>query len=299
VLFRSNLREQTALLYHAILVSRHALLLTQKQIALADSLLALSELRYKAGLIDLQALNNARLSPANLRLSALQYEKNIASQSQQLLLLMHYPAQSNQLLLLDSLHTDSAFQRLPALPSALGEDAQIQTSRLRLATQEAEVHLRRTAFYPRISVQGYFGAQQLTNKAFEGDWNRYNYIALNVSVPLSQSYRARQQLASAQAQSRIQSQQLQNQQLRSQHQEQQLLQDYAYSLQMLPLSYEAYKIQLENLSLALVKYEQGLTTIDQYLRQQDDCLRAEQLYLQQLSTAFVHYSAILDRKSVV
>ncbi len=293
---RQNLREQTALLYHSVLVNRHALVLTRRQIILADSLLRLSEIRYAEGLIDLQALNNARLSPASLRLTALAYEKSIASQSQQLLMLMQYPQNGGVLMLLDSLHTDSAFQRLPAAPATLGKDAQIASSRLRLSAQEADIRLRRSAFYPRISLQGYFGLQQLTNKAFEGDWNRYNYLALNVSIPISQSYRARTQLASSQAQSRIYSQQLENQELRSQHQERQILQDYNYSLQMLPLSYATYRIQLENLALALIKYEQGLTNLDQYLRQQEDCLRAEQQYLQQLSAAFSHYSAILARQ---
>jgi hypothetical protein len=61
-------------------------------------------------------------------------------------------------------------------------------------------------------------------------------------------------------------------------------------------SYENFRLTEENSEIALQKYKQGISSIDEYFNSFDDYLNAQSAYLATLSKTYGYYSTILSRK---
>ena len=77
--------------------------------------------------------------------------------------------------------------------------------------------------------------------------------------------------------------------------DQQLIADYNISLEYAIFNLETYQLSDENQAMSYQKYEEGLISLDNYLRVFEDYIKAENAYLNSMSKVYTYYSQILPR----
>ncbi|MFT6749750.1 MAG: outer membrane protein, partial [Flavobacterium sp.] len=75
-----------------------------------------------------------------------------------------------------------------------------------------------------------------------------------------------------------------------------LLAEYERNIAVLKRSEDNFKLTKENTDLALLKYQQGVLSLDAYFKLYEDYLNAEHNYLNTLSVTFTLYATILSRQ---
>ena len=76
----------------------------------------------------------------------------------------------------------------------------------------------------------------------------------------------------------------------------QLIAEYERNILVLKSSKNNFTLTKENTNLALLKYQQGLLSLDAYFKTYEDYLKAENNYLNTLSITLSQYATILSRQ---
>jgi outer membrane protein TolC len=182
---------------------------------------------------------------------------------------------------------------------SLNADKNLAIYALQLQQSIADKKIKQAAFYPKVSINAYFGYQQLRDDLDLGfdnkDWTPYSYVGLNLSIPIFDSYKSIGNLKIAQANRQINLQIVESEVKKSKLNDAQLLGDYKNSLLQLTISEKNYDLFKQNSDLAYSKYQTGIIGIDSYYKAFEDYLNAENNYLNALSTVYGHYAKILSR----
>ncbi|HAA14800.1 MAG TPA: hypothetical protein DCE41_25165, partial [Cytophagales bacterium] len=182
-LYEQNLRQQIASYYFTALVSQQALGLAQQDLALADSVAALTAEKLNQGAADRLALNQAEMNRNSVRQTLNSQEQALDQSLRNLAWLMGVP---------DSVALQMAPQSelagsLPLHPS-LGTDAGLKVYEAQRESAALEVRNQQSRYLPTLSGQVYYGLQQFGNERgvdFGNDaWTDYQYATLSLSIPL-------------------------------------------------------------------------------------------------------------------
>ncbi len=286
------LREQTALYYFSALIFQHSVEIYQKNLQTSDSILILSKERYENGLTDLFTYNQAKIVVNSLQQTLSLNEKNARDYLFLLKNLLGMEADTELIL-----NEVIAVKENP-LPEIQGlkADKNLDVTRLMKKQTEADIQLKKSFFMPKLSLNGYWGFQNLSNEAFEFDWSKYNYVGINLALPVTNGFKNLGNLKMAKWNDRINAQVLQNETDKSELKNAQLISNYRYGLQQLPLSYSNYQLSQQNAALAFQKYTEGLISSDSYLRTYEEYLKFQQNYLNTLSSVYLYYSTIISRQ---
>jgi outer membrane protein TolC len=294
--FKQKIIEQTALYYSAIQITTQSIANNQKNLNVADSILSITEQRYKEGIIDLAAVNLSKISANNIRQTIISNEMVLHQYYTELKILMGLQLEDMLQITEELKLTNVSFIEL----KELNPDKNLEIYNLQLQQSEIDIKTKRASFYPKLSTSGYFGYQQFKDDfvvAFDDNaWKPYNYIGLNLSIPIFNSYANKGNLKIAKVNQQINEQVLETENMKSKMKDNQLLTDYENSLEQLKLSKQNHELFKQNADFSYNKYKEGIIGIDSYYKSFEDYLKAENSYLNSLSLVYTYYSKILSRQ---
>ena len=262
---------------------------------LADSAVALAQRKLDQGLSDATALNQAKINyndiVQNLAQSHQLYDQGMGN----LRMLLGKQA-TDSLALGDSL--DIRGEPEQALIN-LNPDKNLDVYKIQLEGAQLQRKQKQAAFYPSVTLDGYFGQQQFRDNFgmsfIPGAWTNYSYIQLNLNVPIFNGFVNRENLKSAETSVRISGIQYDNARLQSQVNDDLLTKQYAHYLDISRASRQNFLLYADNLEIARRKFAEGMMAADAYLKVFEDYLGAENTYLNNLSNLFSTQASILAR----
>jgi outer membrane protein len=315
--FLQSLKEQVARLYFSALIAKTALGIDGHDRLLADSVVALSRQKLQQGTTDRMSVNLAAINSNTIAQNQAQSQQLLDQSIENLkILLGEKPAA--ELVLADSLgagvsglgETDMLPGGLAAAdepagagggaPGALGADRNLVVYRQQQDIAGMQSRSQRSQAYPTITATGFFGDQQFRDDfslAFGNNaWSAYNYVALNITIPLFTGLANTYKYRSAVVQKDIADLQLRKAVDESAINDRLLLKNYADYLQMLRASAASFRLYGQNVRLDQQKFSEGLLSLDVYMRAFEDYLTAENTYLNNLSQLLSIQATIISRQ---
>jgi outer membrane protein len=320
--FLQSLREQVARLYFSALIARAALLIDGHDRQLADSVVALSRQKLQEGTADLMSVNLAAINSNSIAQNQAQSQQLLDQSIENLkILLRGKPA--DELQLVDSLGPDvsglGGGDGLPGdgvvgdgtadVPGAgwrlagsvrLSADKNLVVYREQQDIAGMQSRSQRSQAYPTITASGFFGDQQFRDDfslAFGNNaWSAYNYVALNVTIPLFTGLANTNKYRSSLVQKDIADLQLRSAAEQSAINDRLLLKNYTDYLQMLRAAVASFRLYGQNVRLDQQKYMDGLMSLDVYMKAFQDYLTAENTYLNTLSQLLSIQATIISRQ---
>ncbi len=181
----------------------------------------------------------------------------------------------------------------------LQSSSQVKHAGLQLDQADIQLKTSKASLLPSLSLNSYFGRQQFRNDfgvGFgENDWNTHSYLALNLSIPIFTGFNTRSRINIDKVNKQIAQNEKREVEQHATLEDEKLLADYKLSLNDAEAALETYLLYKENHELTFQKYEEGLISLDSYHSVFEDYLRAENAYLNTLSTLYTYYSQILPR----
>lgn len=302
--YLQSLKEQVARLYFSALIAKSALEIDGHDRQLADSVVALSTQKLQEGTTDKMSVNLAAINSNTIAQNEAQSQQLLDQSIENLkILLGEKPA--DELVIADSLGPgvsglggEGAWT--PDTPSALGADKNLGVYRQQQDIAGMQSRSQRSQAYPTITATGFFGDQQFRDDlslAFGSNaWSAYNYVALNITIPLFTGLSNTYKYRSAIVQKDIADLQLKSAVDQSAINDRLLLKNFADYQQMLKASAESFRLYGQNVRLDQQKYGEGLLSLDVYMKAFQDYLTAENTYLNNLSQVLSIQATIISRQ---
>lgn len=293
--YEEMLKEQVSLHYYTSLVAKRAIEIGQEDIRSAENIYKLSTEKFDQGLIDVITLNSSKINLNTVKQS-LNANRQLSIQSVTELKKLFGMLPEDSLLF-----TSSLDYYLPEVYVAdqLKENLSLKNAELQLQQADNYLKISQSSFLPTLSFNTYLGQQQFRDEfglGFSNDsWTNYSYLSLNLSVPIFSGFNNSRNLKK----SKFDQQVAANEKLKTQKyavlEDQRLISDYNISLEDAKSSLENYQLYKENQLLTYQKYEEGLISLENYLRVFEDYIKAENAYLNSMSKVYSYYSQILLR----
>jgi outer membrane protein len=291
-----SLKEQAARLYFSVLIGKSSLNLSRQDSVYADSVLALSKQRLQQGVTDAIAVNQADINYNNVLQGKAQSQQLYDQSIEQLKILLGENPVSELALSenidLNSLTGDDILK--------LGIDKNLDVYRQQVQIADIQRKSQRSVAYPKLSATAFFGAQEfrdnfgfsLDNNAFLG----YRYIGLNLSLPIFSGFTNSNKYQSAVVQKQIAEAQYNSALQQSAINDRLLIKNYTNYAGEVRASGNSFRLYGSNLQLNKQKYQEGILSMDAYLRVFQDYLTAENTYLNNLSQLLSTRATILSRQ---
>lgn len=290
-----NLKEQLGQLYYATLTANEAMGIGEHDLDVADTLLQLTQKRFDEGIADAIAVNQARIS------------KNAIAQQLENTRQYHHECVSNMKILLGigsgellKLTENLSSETLAQLPQEILPNSRY-TQMYQLQENYAATGQKKAgaAFLPELGFRGYLGYNQFRDdfsfSLKSENWRPNNYVAMTVSIPVFSGFANRAKYKSAKIDSQIAEQTYTDEVRKSAISDSLSNKKMISALELATLGKETFDLSGQNLKLASEKYDQGLISLDSYLKIFDDYLQAESRYLNNLSE-FYSYKIIFESR---
>lgn len=298
LVLQDEISTQTARVYHATLLTRSAIALTQKNLSAADTLTQIARDRLDKGLIEPLEYNRIRsvqLTTADvLYQNQLVYIRNL----NQLKLLLGM-APTDSLMLSENLANRPVNAPVPASALPTLERPQITLQQARVELSRLQLNRERLQRWPTLSAYGRFTEQAQRNAlnflSANQPWYQIGVTGLQFNWPIysgglrtSNITRARLQLKAAETALAYErnKQQTDNEDIRN---------TYNQAVRSLELNRQNYELSAQNVQIALIKYRSGLFAYDQYLNVFNEALTAQNRYLNNLSNVFINQTILQIR----
>lgn len=295
-IYKQTLKEQTAFYYYSALIGKQAVKISTEDFKISDSIYQLTINKFEEGIIDITIKNQAAINRNKVQQSLLSNE-NIYNQSiNNLKLLLGIDYQTT----INLTENIVAQQNISLEKTTLNEDKNVALKVLQEEQSVLSVKKEKSTYLPKLSINSYFGKQQLSDDAgisFKNDaWTDYSYVSLSLNVPIFSGFSKKNKVKMAKIDNAISLQNLDIEKEKSTTKDAQLLAEYNRNLTILKSSQENFKLSKENTHLSMLKYEQGLLSLDAYFKLYEDYLKAENNYLNTLSIVYSQYATILSRQ---
>lgn len=294
--YEQILKEQSAQIYYAALTANQAVAIGNRDMLIADSLLALANDRFDAGLIDALTLNQVKINRNNVSEKLVQSKEYQHQYLQNLKELLGLTATDSVTL------TENIGLQKPILPeyALMPDDSYLDLFRLQTDMAGYEVKKSSARFAPKIDYVHYIGGVQyqndLTLSFKQENWRPNNYIGLSISIPLFTGFSNKAQYKSAKISKSIAEKSYRDEIRKSAIADSVLLNSYLSAAQRVESATKTYQISENSVELTAQKYSQGLIGLDEYLKLFEDYLDAENQYLNRLSEYLIIRATIEARK---
>jgi outer membrane protein TolC len=294
--YRQKLIEQTVLYYYAIVITQESISNHKKNLAIADSIVIITEDRHNQGINDVSSVNLSKISANNIKQTILNNQMLLNQYVVQLKILMG-------LVIADDLQIQENLEKNSVSFSdskVLKPDKSLKVYDLQLQYSEQDIKTKQAAYYPILSANAYYGYLQLKDDfgmSFDNNaWDPYSYVGLNLSIPIFTGNTNKGNVEVAKIKHQINEQNLETEIQKSKLNDAQLIADYKNSLEQLNISQESYQLFKQNVDLAFERYSEGIIGIDSYYIVFEDYLKMENNYLNSISSVYTYYSTILSRQ---
>lgn len=280
-----DLSTQVARLYFATVFTQQYLALLQRNLANADSIVAIARERKDKGLIDQLEYNRSRATRLSvedvLKQNELAYAKNL----NQLRLLLH----AQDLTLAPYVVPAS----LATVKESVGEShPKLQLRAQQLVVAQAQLKKEKLLRLPTLSAFARYQEQAQRSTFnflnFNEKWYGIGVTGLRFEVPIYTARLRESAIGRAQVNADIAQLQLDNEQRKFQAETEELLLNYRQAVSSLKTNEEAYQLSQENLQLVLIKYRGGILSYDQYLNVFNEALNAQNKYLRTLADVMIN-----------
>lgn len=293
-LFKQNLKQQIAQVYYAVLTAQTAVILSEKDLSLADSTLLLTLKRNQEGLIDKLTLNQAIINKNNALDRTEQNKRYLYENETNLKILLGVPPtdsfQLNEKIQLDG---KELFEIVSPDETSL-KLYELQIDKASLATKQAYYR-----FMPKLDIVAYLGAvqyQQEFGYSLKSDDRLPNrYIGLNLSIPLFTGFSNKNQYKSAKIAQSIAQENYKEAIRKSSLNDSILFKNYTTASYSMQTADQNLKLANENVLLAYSKYSTGLVSLDNYLSAHKDYLVVENQYFSRLTEYFISKAILQSR----
>lgn len=298
LVLQDEISTQTARVYHATLLTRSAIALTQKNLSAADTLTQIARDRLDKGLIE--PLEYNRIRSVQLTTADVLYQNQLAyiRNLNQLKLLLGM-APTDSLMLSENLANRPVNAPVPASALPTPERPQITLQQARVELSRLQLNRERLQRWPTLSAYGRFTEQAQRNAlnflSANQPWYQIGVTGLQFNWPIysgglrtSNITRARLQLKAAETALTYErnKQQTDNEDIRN---------TYNQAVRSLDLNRQNYELSSQNVQIALIKYRSGLFAYDQYLNVFNEALTAQNRYLNNLSNVFINQTILQIR----
>lgn len=291
-----TLKEQAGQVYFATLTAQQAIEIGMHDLAVADTLLMLSEQRFYEGITDAVVVNQARVnrnSVAQNLESTQQYYNECVSN---LKILLGIDAGADIIL------TQNPADEMIVETGLFPAENTRYTEVYRLQKQYAETGAKKAKaeFLPQAGLYAYFGYNQFQDDfsvSFESDqWRPSNYVGFSLKIPVFTGFASKSKYESARIGHQIAAGKYEDELRKSAISDTLLYQKTMSSGKIAATGLENFNLSAQNVKLAVQKYKQGLLSLDGYLNIFDDYLKAENVYLNYLSEYLIGKASIESRK---
>lgn len=294
-LYEDLLAEKVSLYYYTALIAKRAIEIGQQDLESAERIKELTNQKFQKGIIDVITLNTSKINYNSVK-QGLNANKQLELQSLielKILFGMHST---------DTLTLSGTFDYL--LPEVVAYDQlssnlQIESTALQLKQADTQVKVSQSSLLPTLSLNAYLGRQQFRDDlglSFSGDtWTNYSYSSLNLSIPIFSGFNNRRNIKISKLDQQIAFNEKTKTEQNTILYDYQLIEEYQLSLDDAESTLETYRLYEENQALTFQKYEEGLISLDSYLKVFEDYIRAENTYLNSMSKVYAYYSQIIPR----
>lgn len=298
LVLQDEISTQIARVYHATLLTRSAIALTQRNLSAADTLTQIAHDRLDKGLIE--PLEYNRIHSVQLTTADVLYQNELAYvRNLNQLKLMLGLAPTDSLVLSENLAIRPASTPVPVTELPTAERPQITLQQARVELSQLQLNRERLQRWPTLSAYGRYTEQAQRNEInflnFHQPWFQIGVAGLQFNWPIysgglrtSNLTRARLQLKAAEIALAYErnKQQTDNEDIRN---------TYNQAVRSLDLNRQNYELSSQNVQIALIKYRSGLFAYDQYLNVFNEALTAQNRFLNNLSNVFINQTILQIR----
>ncbi len=292
--FEQHLKEQVAQIYYATLTGQAVVENAQKELLLADSLLLITADRFQEGLIDVIALNQAKINKNN---AFERLEQNWSYFNANVFTLKNLLGMQGA----DSLIFEEQINLISPefLISIPDNEASLKPYEIQHAITDLERKRALSNFSPKLDlISSWSKIQYQENFSFSlnaNDWLSNSFIGLNLSVPIYSGSANKHQLNAAKIAHNIARLSYDEALRKSSIGDRILLNNYQSSFKLAQSVKQSLQVSEENVQLAYMKYAEGLISLDNYLSVHDDYLTIQNQYFSRLSDYLINKATILSR----
>jgi outer membrane protein len=295
VYIKQQLKEQAGQLYFANITAQRAEEIWKQNKQIADSIELLTLQKFKNGLVDLLAVNQAKINTNQVSQQAQRTSLYAEQCMSQLKMLLAVDEKTDILLSEKFDNNKLEISNLNVLPDTHADILKYQQK-----ISEYEMKSSLAAFAPQISFKGYFGANQFWNSfdfSFDKqNWHPSNYVGLSVSIPIFTGFANKSKYSAAKIEKQMTQIAYQDEIANNALKDNILMKNYIASVSVVNSSLERVRLSEENMSLAGQKYTQGLISLTDYLETFNANLSIQNQYLTDLSEYLSTKSTIESRK---
>lgn len=293
--FRELLTQQISLYYYTALTSGKAISISQKDLETTQEISLLTKERYEQGVVDLVAYNKALINENGVKQNLLSSEQLLVDCLTELKKLMGLGIEDELLI------TEEITYELPAmyLEGQLNSNLKVVNAESKMNQADLNLKLSQAALLPSLSINSYFGRQQFRDdfglSLDRDNWSKYGYLTLNLSVPIFNGFSNRKEIKKSKISYSIAQNDHKEVEVTAKLEDQLLIRQYHSGRNEVALAEGSFTLTASNEELTFQKYEEGLISLDAYLRVFEEYLRAENAYLNSISKLYNLYSQIFPR----
>ncbi len=293
--FEQLLKEQVITYYYTAVIAKRAVEISQTDMDAAQKIHQLSAEKFNEGLIDAISMNTAIINENTVRQS-LNANSQLALQCEMELKKLLGIRPEDQLSISEDLNNEFPEKYQIA---QLSIDPTLRNTELQLQQSDLLVKQSKSASLPSLSVNTYYGRQQFREdfglSLNPSNWSNYSYLSVNLNVPIFTGFRNKSEVKQNRFNYQIQQNNNHKAKIAADLDDQLLIQNYLLSLDDAKATYNSYQLYAENRELNHQKFEEGLISLDAYLKVFEDYVKAENNYLNTLTRVYTYYSQILPR----
>jgi outer membrane protein len=298
LVLQDDISTQTARVYHAALLTRSAIAITQRNLTAADTLTQIAQQRLDKGLIE--PLEYNRIRSVQLTTADVLYQNELAYiRNLNQLKLMLGLTTADSLVLAENLATRLAGLTVPATAINTVERPQITLQQARLELARLQLDRERLQRWPTLSAYGRFTEQaqraQINFLNTNEPWYTIGVAGLQFNWPIYMGGLRTSNLTRARLQLKLAESQLAYERNRQQTDNEDVRNTYNQAIRSLDLNRQNYELSNQNVQIALVKYRSGLFAYDQYLNVFNEALTAQNRFLNNLSNVFINQTILQIR----
>ena len=289
---KNDIRMQVAQAYVQILYDMEIAEVAHRQIAIDSAQVARLQAFVENGKASGAELSQQKATLANSRLVATQADNNTRLAILSLTQLLELPTPEGFAIVRPSLDKQDGLEgldRLGALPTpdqiyadALGVKPEILSQQLKLKGTEHSIKIAQAGNLPTLSLSGGLGTNYYTTSGFKSDAfgkqlknNFWQYIGLNLNVPIFNRFQTRNQIRNARIEQENQQLQLDNTKKGLYKDIQQVYYNALNAQSKEKSSQEAVQSTKDAFTLMQAKYENGKATMTEFNDSKNNYLKSE------------------------
>lgn len=289
-----QLKQQAIQAYYAVVVSQQAIGIWTQNLVVADSITSLTNKKFHEGLVDLLSVNQAEINRKDVQQQLDKAQLYLDQCQLQLKSVLSIP---------DSVAVEvvekQSFSPIEADELSLLPDKEADVYKKEADVSDYQMKAARSVFLPQISLKGYFGSYHYSDNidpSFGSNWKPSSYVGLTVSVPIFTGFANKSKYNASKIERQIALYNYQEAIRSSQINDSQLWKRYYSTQRVANITLEKLKLSEQNMVLAFRKYEEGLTSLSDYLNTFDSNLSIQNQYLTDVSQFRIVQAEIKARR---